>query len=147
MVSLYFAQTDTKFSIVLTSFSGLHPEEAIHYLRSILSKHEKDHPLRPIYAITGTGHHSKNGRDKIGKAIRGFLNEYRYAFREFSVPGDRGNMGGIIGIDPSSWDRSVASERQEESHNSTGHEKAGESTKIRIMKREDVDAGGGGGGN
>ncbi len=62
------------------------------------------------------------------------------------MPGDRGNMGGIIGIDPSSWDRSVASERQEESHNSAGHEKAGESTKIRIMKREDVDAGGGGGG-
>jgi hypothetical protein len=112
-----------------------------------MSKHEKDHPSRPIYAITGTGHHSKNGRDKIGKAIRGFLNEYRYAFREFSVPGDRGNMGGIIGIDPSSWDHSVASERQEESNanNSTGHEKPGESTKIRIMKREDVDSGGGGG--
>ena len=56
-------------------------------------------------------------------------------------------MGGIIGIDPSSWDRNVASDRQEESNtnNSMGHEKPGESTKIRIMKREDVDADGGGG--
>ena len=54
-------------------------------------------------------------------------------------------MGGIIGIDPSSWDRNVASERQEEgnANNSMSHEKPGESTKIRIMKREDVDSGGG----
>ncbi|KAF4123551.1 DUF1771 [Geosmithia morbida] len=62
---------------------------------------------RPIYAITGSGHHSKNGKDKVGKAIRNFLNQWRYAYREFSVPGDRNNMGGILGIDPRSWDKSL----------------------------------------
>lgn len=97
-----------------------------------------------MYAITGTGHHSKNGRDKIGKAVRGFLNEYRYAFREFSVPGDRGNMGGIIGIDPGSWDRSVVAERDDGDSGNGGavvdDVKTGGSTKIRIMKREDVEA-------
>jgi hypothetical protein len=76
--------------------------------------------------------------------VRGFLNEFRYAFREFSVPGDRGNMGGIIGIDPGSWDRSVVAERDEDGGNGgavVGDDgKIGESTKIRIMKREDVEA-------
>lgn len=79
------------------------------YLEGILLKHSTS--ARPVYAITGTGHHSKNGKDKVGKAIRGFLNEWRYAFREFSVPGDRNNVGGILGIDPSSFDRSVALDR------------------------------------
>ncbi|KAF2099616.1 hypothetical protein NA57DRAFT_11343, partial [Rhizodiscina lignyota] len=85
---------------------GLHPEEAIVYLSTKLLAHQ-NHPGRPIYAITGTGHHSKNGRDKVNKAVRAFLNEWRYAFREFSVPGDRNNVGGILGIDPTSWDRSL----------------------------------------
>lgn len=135
---------------VLTQFThishvpGLHPDEAIDYLRTILSAHETEHPPRPVYAITGTGHHSKNGRDKIGKAVRGFLNEMRYAFREFSVPGDRGNMGGIIGIDPSSAERGVSVERDREDGAAGGgvmdEVKPGESTKIRIMKREDVDS-------
>ena len=49
----------------------------------------------------------------MGKAIRGFLNEWRYAFREFSVPGDRNNVGGILGIDPSSYDKSVAERPKE----------------------------------
>ncbi|KAF2436512.1 hypothetical protein EJ08DRAFT_684816 [Tothia fuscella] len=92
---------------------GLHPEEAVAYLTKVLREHENRNPPRPIYAITGTGHHSKNGKDKIGKAIRTFLAEWRYAFREFSVPGDRGNMGGIVGIDPTSWDRSLEKEREE----------------------------------
>ncbi|CRJ87568.1 hypothetical protein BN1708_017008, partial [Verticillium longisporum] len=39
---------------------GLHPEEAVEYLER----------------ITGTGHHSKSGKDKVGKAIRNFLNEW-----------------------------------------------------------------------
>ncbi|KAF2836518.1 hypothetical protein M501DRAFT_245746 [Patellaria atrata CBS 101060] len=101
---------------------GLHPEEAVTYLSSILLTHQSS--PRPLYAITGTGHHSKNGKDKVGKAVRGFLNEWRYAFREFSVPGDRNNVGGILGVDPSSWDRSLG-ERWEE--------------RIRILKREDVE--------
>ncbi|KLU82058.1 CCCH zinc finger and SMR domain-containing protein [Magnaporthiopsis poae ATCC 64411] len=85
---------------------GLHPEEAVEYLERVLLENEKE--ARPVYAITGTGHHSKNGKDKVGKAIRNFLNEWRYAYREFSVPGDRSNMGGILGIDARSWDRSLA---------------------------------------
>ncbi|KAI5366687.1 putative Zinc finger, CCCH-type, Smr domain, Smr domain superfamily, protein suppressor of sable [Septoria linicola] len=82
---------------------GLHPEEAVQYLSDCLKEQMKS--TRPVYAICGTGHHSKNGKDKVGKAIRAFLNDWRYAFREFSVPGDRNNIGGILGIDPTSFDK------------------------------------------
>lgn len=85
---------------------GLHPEEAVEYLERVLLENSKE--ARPIYAITGSGHHSKNGKDKVGKALRSFLNEWRYAYREFSVPGDRNNMGGILGVDARSWDKSLA---------------------------------------
>lgn len=115
------------------SFPGLHPDESVSYLEGILLKHSTS--SRPVYAITGTGHHSKNGKDKVGKAIRGFLNEWRYAFREFSVPGDRNNVGGILGIDPSSYDKSVA-ERPKESEEPADDGK--KDSKIRIMKREEV---------
>jgi DNA-nicking Smr family endonuclease len=87
---------------------GLHPEEAVEYLERVLLENQKE--TRPVYAITGTGHHSKNGKDKVGKAIRNFLNKWRYAYREFSVPGDRNNVGGILGIDARSWDKSLARE-------------------------------------
>lgn len=92
-----------------------------------------------MYAITGTGHHSKNGKDKVGKAIRGHLNEWRYAFREFSVPGDRNNVGGILGIDPSSYDKSVA-ERAKESEDGSATDVDGgkKDTKVRIMRRDEV---------
>ena len=118
---------------MLISTTGLHPEEAVQYLTSCLLDHSSS--SRPIYAICGTGHHSKNGKDKVGKAIRGFLNEWRYAFREFSVPGDRNNVVGILGIDPSSYDKSVA-ERPKESEESKDGEK--QDSRIRVMKREDV---------
>ena len=126
---------------------GLHPEEAVSYLETILLKHSTS--SRPVYAITGTGHHSKNGKDKVGKAIRGFLSEWRYAFREFSVPGDRNNVGGILGIDPSSYDKSVA-ERAKEGLEGNGEVGGSEQdgsgagagvkkdTKVRIMRRDEV---------
>ena len=85
---------------------GLHPEEAVEYLEKVLMENGRE--SQPIYAITGSGHHSKNGKDKVGRAVRNFLNEWRYAYREFSVPGDRNNMGGILGIDARSWDKSLA---------------------------------------
>lgn len=115
-------------------YPGLHPDESVSYLEGILLQHSSS--SRPVYAITGTGHHSKNGKDKVGKAIRAFLNEWRYAFREFSVPGDRNNVGGILGIDPSSYDKSVA-ERPKETPESEA-ESAKKDTKIRIMKRDEV---------
>lgn len=87
---------------------GLHPDEAVEYLERVLLDNSKE--SRPVYAITGTGHHSKNGKDKVGKAIRTFLNEWRYAYREFSVPGDRNNVGGILGIDARSYDKSLTRE-------------------------------------
>ncbi|KAJ9142061.1 CCCH zinc finger and SMR domain-containing protein [Pleurostoma richardsiae] len=93
---------------IYVDLHGLHPEEAVEYLERVLLENSKE--TRPIYAITGTGHHSKNGKDKVGKALRNFLNEWRYAYREFSVPGDRNNMGGILGIDPRSYDKSLARE-------------------------------------
>ena len=78
----------------------------MEYLEKVLVENGKE--SRPIFAITGTGHHSKNGKDKVGKAIRNFLNEWRYAYREFSVPGDRNNMGGILGIDARSFDKTTS---------------------------------------
>ncbi|KOS18821.1 Polyadenylate-binding protein-interacting protein 7 [Escovopsis weberi] len=99
-------------SEVYVDLHGLHPEEAVEYLERVLLENEKSD--RPIYAITGTGHHSKNGKDKVGKAIRSFLNEWRYAYREFSVPGDRNNMGGILGVDARSYDKSLGREGAEE---------------------------------
>lgn len=120
----------------------MHPEEAIQYLQEKLRAHE-DHSSKPIYAITGTGHHSKNGRDKVNKAVRGFLNEWRYAFREFSVPGDRGNVGGILGIDPGSWDRSLTSAvgaaEQASREGDFDGKTIGQSTKVRILKHDDVE--------
>lgn len=85
---------------------GLHADEAVSYLSDCLDEHKSS--SRPVYAITGTGHHSKNGKDKVGKAVRQHLTEWRYTFREFSVPGDRNNAGGILGVDPSSYDKELA---------------------------------------
>ena len=84
---------------------GLLPEEACKYLEDILVEHQTS--TRPLYAIVGTGHHSKNNKDKIGKAVRAFLDEWKYAYRDFSVSGDKNAQGGILGIDPSSFDKSL----------------------------------------
>ena len=93
---------------IYVDLHGLHPDEAVEYLEKALLENNQE--TRPVFAITGTGNHSKNGKDKVGKAVRNFLNEWRYAFREFSVPGDKNNMGGILGIDARSWDKSLARE-------------------------------------
>ncbi|KAK3116411.1 hypothetical protein LTR53_003275, partial [Teratosphaeriaceae sp. CCFEE 6253] len=89
---------------IYVDLHGLHPEEAVMYLSDCLREQQKSGG-RLVYAICGTAHHSKNGKDKVGKAIRQFLNDWRYAFREFSVPGDRNNVGGILGVDPGSFDK------------------------------------------
>lgn len=94
---------------VYVDLHGLHPAEAVSYLDAALKNQRsasKIHRERNsiLYAIVGTGHHSKGGRDKVGKAIRGYLNDARYVFREFSVAGSAsgGGSGGILGIDASS---------------------------------------------
>jgi hypothetical protein len=120
------------------SSAGLHPEEAVQYLTSCLLDHSSS--SKPVYAICGTGHHSKNGKDKVGKAVRQFLNEWRYAFREFSVPGDRNNVGGILGIDPSSYDRDCAKRMQEEgpaSVDSGVFLSNSADTKVKLLRREE----------
>jgi hypothetical protein len=134
-----YTSTDGHTIVYVTKLQlGLHPDEAVQYLENILLKHSSS--SRPVYAITGTGHHSKNGKDKVGKAIRGFLNEWRYAFREFSVPGDRNNVGGILGIDPSSYDKSVAERAKEGGESGSAGEEGSikKDTKVRIMKRDEV---------
>lgn len=122
---------------------GLHPEEAIEYLEKILLKHARE-GRRVLYAITGTGHHSKNGKDKIGKAVKTWLNEWRYLFREFSVPGERGGyVGGILGIDPTSYDKSLVKSLEEEADEKTdgdgsrGNQPTG---KVQLLKREDLES-------
>lgn len=93
---------------VYVDLHGLHPEEAVEYLEHALIEHQSS--SRPVYAITGTGHHSKNGKDKVGKAIRSFLSDWKYAYREFSAAGD--NLGGILGVDPKSFDKSTLAEKK-----------------------------------
>ena len=95
-------------SEVYIDLHGLHPDEAVEYLEQALFDQQNSN--RPVYAITGTGHHSKNGKDKVGKAIRSWLGEWKYAYREFSVGGD--GMGGILGIDPKVFDRSLVKDEK-----------------------------------
>ncbi|KAA8649883.1 hypothetical protein EYZ11_001147 [Aspergillus tanneri] len=123
---------------------GLHPEEAIEYLEKILLKHARE-GRRVVYAITGTGHHSKNGKDKIGKAVKAWLNEWKYLFREFSVPGERGGyVGGILGIDPTSYDKALAKSLQENADaNAEGDVLLNPpvlTSKIQLLKREDLES-------
>lgn len=113
---------------IYVDLHGLHPEEAVEYLEQVLV--EQQASGRPVYAITGTGHHSKNGKDKVGKAIRGWLNEWKYAFREFSVPGDA--VGGILGVDPKSFDKSVLEEKSTMVEASAGDSSVG--GKIQVVK-------------
>ena len=120
---------------------GLHPDEAVSYLSECL-KDQKD-SRRPLYAICGTGHHSKNGKDKIGKAVRAHLVEWRYAFQEFSVPGDRNNAGGILGIDPSSFDKEMLkrainpSRAHGDGDSGVGFDEAKrEDTKVQVVKED-----------
>ena len=113
---------------VYVDLHGLHPEEAVEYLEHALIEHQKS--SRPIYAITGTGHHSKNGKDKVGKAIRGFLSDWKYAFREFSVAGD--NLGGILGIDPKSFDKGMLEEKKDDAEGAGVEKEVG--GKIKVVK-------------
>ncbi|KAK4938406.1 hypothetical protein LTR10_021123 [Elasticomyces elasticus] len=121
---------------------GLHPEEAIEYLENILLS-QFQRGRRIVYAITGTGHHSKNGKDKVGKGVRNWLNEWGYTFREFSVPGERGGyIGGVLGIDITSHRRqpvSAESSRGEEETSPTPVV-ATIGGKIQVLKREEVPA-------
>ena len=121
---------------IYVDLHGLHPEEAVEYLEGVLV--EQQNTSRPVYAVTGTGHHSKNGKDKVGKAVRAWLSDWKYAFREFSVGGD--GMGGILGIDPKSGDREVA--REEKGDTDVVEEVGG---KVKVVKAVDRDEKGEGG--
>ncbi|EXJ82423.1 hypothetical protein A1O3_06236 [Capronia epimyces CBS 606.96] len=123
---------------------GLHPEEAIEYLENILSTQAK-RGRRIIYAITGTGHHSKNGKDKVGKGVRNWLNEWGYTFREFSVPGERGGyIGGVLGVDITSRSRQPISagggSKGEDEVSPTPAVATSVGSKIQVLKREEVPA-------
>ncbi|KAF7713924.1 Smr domain-containing protein [Penicillium ucsense] len=137
---LHQAGLDEASEELYVDLHGLHPEEAIEYLEKILLKHAQE-GIPVVYAITGTGHHSKNGKDKIGKAIKAWLNEWHYLFREFSVPGERGGyVGGILGIDPSSYDKSLAKALAESDNLSAdGGQSALTMGKIQLLRREDLE--------
>lgn len=121
-------------SEIYVDLHGLHPDEALEYLEAVLMEQAKS--SRPVYAITGTGHHSKGGKDKVGKAVRGWLNEWKYAWREFSVPGDSMGAGGVLGIDPKSFDKSLVVDERGKSEESqqgvVGEEVLG--GKIKVVK-------------
>lgn len=118
---------------------GLHPEEAVKYLDQVLTKHSTED--RILYAITGTGHHSKNGKDKVGKAVKVWLNEMKYVFREFSVPGERGGyVGGVLGIDPKNFDKEAVAKYHNQADNQTETNTSQPVLtmgKIQLLKRDD----------
>ncbi|PGH20713.1 hypothetical protein AJ80_03473 [Polytolypa hystricis UAMH7299] len=124
---------------------GLHPNEAIEYLEKMLLEQAKL-GCRLLYVITGTGHHSKNGKDKVGKATKNWLNEWRFVFREFNVPGERGGyVGGILGVDPTSYDRSLAAKSNSQGVDAADGASRNSSSgpvltmgKIQLLKREDA---------
>ena len=115
---------------IYVDLHGLHPDEAVGYLEQVLV--EQQTSSKSVYAIIGTGHHSKNGKDKVGKAVRAWLNEWKYAFGEFSVGGD--GMGGILGIDPKSFDKGLMKDEKPEDD---GREEVG--GKVRVVKAVDKD--------
>lgn len=78
----------------IVDLHGLHGNEAIHILQNVLEKAELKRDI--VYAIVGTGHHSKQGRDKLGSTVKAWLGDNGYTFREFSFDGTE--YGGIIGI-------------------------------------------------
>lgn len=112
---------------VYVDLHGLHPEEAVEFLEHALVEHQNS--SHPVYAITGTGHHSKNGKDKVGKAIRSWLSEWKYPYREFSV-GD--NLGGILGVNPRSFDRGILDEKKGAIEGARAEEGTG--GKIKLVK-------------
>ncbi|EER24255.1 hypothetical protein D8B26_002459 [Coccidioides posadasii str. Silveira] len=138
---------------IYVDLHGLHPGEAIEYLESILKENAKlDRKL--LYAITGTGHHSRNGKDKIGKAVKNWLDDWEYVYCEFNVPSERGGyVGGVLGIDPTSSEKSghitktngksVPEEDKKTVQDDEADNKAGNSTptltmgKIQLLKRDD----------
>lgn len=125
---------------VFVDLHGLHPAEAVSYLDAAMKNQRSESALHRetsniLYAIVGTGHHSKGGRDKVAKAIRGYLNDCRYLFREFSVPGDRGGSGGILGVDVTSSGTKRQAQNSSEPDRESGQTTHG---KIRILKAEDV---------
>lgn len=129
----HLAQPESEEDELYIDLHGLHPEEAIDYLSDILGAQAKK-SRKILYAITGTGHHSKNGKDKVGKGVRVWLGEMGFVYREFSVPGERGGyIGGVLGID-------VVSGKAKE--NVISHQERGDvvvgTGKIQVLKREDV---------
>lgn len=120
---------------VYVDLHGLHPEEAVEYLSGcIREQRQRADGGGVLYAICGTGHHSKNGKDKVGKAVRGFLQEGRWAFREFGVPGERGNVGGVLGIDVGSGGKKAGSGGVGDGD--SGVDVGGRNTKVVIVKED-----------
>lgn len=92
-----------------------------------------------IYAITGTGHHSKNGKDKVGKGVRHWLNDGGYIYREFSVPGERGGyIGGVLGIDVLSGKGARREQREGEGSAKPTMATVVGGGKVQLLKREEV---------
>lgn len=174
----HLSESGSSGNEIYIDLHGLHPAEAVSYLAnavtgqrtsSSLKREEEGSRQRHLYAIVGTGHHSRGGRDKVGRAIRAYLIECRYAFKEFGVPGDRGSGGsgyfaqgpggpssggymgggGILGIDVTSGDLARDAAAREEAAGATNDAVeslveqqtfGAASSKVRVLKAEDVEA-------
>ena len=71
---------------------GLHVEEALHILEQLLSKATGQ--LTYFYIITGTGHHSWEGKSKLLPAILGFLDEFGCTWIDYSTD----KRGGLLKV-------------------------------------------------
>ena len=160
---------------------GLYPAEAVQHLEAILLDHNHHPPsdVSPsissaplegpfIYVIIGAPHHSKpttntnhsskdkdkdKDKDKIGRAIRNHLNEWQYAYREFSTSlaaGSGSSSGGggggimILGIDPRNYDREKTSKSKTTTKTDSGggSGRGGHSEADGVTKEESVSSAG-----
>ncbi|TGZ83643.1 hypothetical protein EX30DRAFT_338258 [Ascodesmis nigricans] len=132
-------QDDENGAEVFCDLHGLLPEEGVKYLEDILLNHQSS--SKPVYAIVGTTHHSKGAKEKLGRAVKAFLDDWRYAYREFSPNGDRNGYGGVLGIDPSSYDKSLAKAGNDVGDKETTGAMAGEKTPVSTTLAKEIPKG------
>jgi Smr domain len=145
-LTTHSANNDEEGEEFYIDLHGLHPEEAVEYLEGVLSSNSSrlgsgrgSRKSKIVYAITGTGHHSKNGKDKVGKAVRSWLGEGGYTYREFSVPGERGGyVGGVLGIDASTGLRRHVGAEDKGDATASAPVPVGVGGKIQVLKREET---------
>ncbi|KAI9103249.1 hypothetical protein DFS34DRAFT_576563 [Phlyctochytrium arcticum] len=74
---------------------GLHPNEAVDMLETTLRQLRQERFNGQLVVVTGTGHHSQGQRARIYPAVKNFLREKNFSFKEGSMVDGRGGMFSI----------------------------------------------------